>query len=121
MNRCIVQYKQKPIGYIQFYLIDQNERLVYGYPWDKLIYGTDQFIGMSGMWNHGIGKQLVQSMIKYLFEEKKADRVVMDPQVQNKRAIACYEKCGLQKVKKLSTHEKHEGKKRDCWLMEKRR
>jgi len=117
--RCIVEYQGEPVGYIQFYLLDQDELVEYGYAGlDQVIYGTDQFIGEIGMWNHGIGAKMVRSMIKYLAEEKKANRVVMDPHVKNGRAIACYEKCGLKKVKLLKAHELHEGELRDSWLME---
>ena len=36
-------------------------------------------------------------MVAYLIEEKGADRIVMDPQTWNERAIRCYEKCGFEK------------------------
>lgn len=50
--------------------------------------------------------------------ETKNLAVVMDPQTWNKRAIRCYEKCGIKKVKILPEHEFHEGRYRDCWLIE---
>ncbi|GGH77173.1 aminoglycoside 6'-N-acetyltransferase [Pullulanibacillus pueri] len=116
---CIIEFEGHSIGYIQFYPIDEEEREEYGYQdVDEKIYGTDQFIGEVGYWNSGIGQQLVRSMIEYLVEKEKVDRVVMDPQAWNKRAIACYEKCKLRKVKELPKHELHEGVWRDCWLME---
>lgn len=118
-TRCIVEFDGHPIGYIQFYLLDQDSCIEYGYgATDEVVYSTDQFIGEVNMWNQGIGKHLIKSIVAYLFEERKADRVVMDPQVQNTRAIECYERCGLKKVKLLKEHEKHEGELRDCWLME---
>ena len=57
-------------------------------------------------------------MIRYLIEHKKADRIVMDPQTRNTRAIKCYEKCGFKKVKILPSRELHEGEYQDCWLIE---
>ena len=78
----------------------------------------DQFIGESTYWNKGIGTQLVRAMVAYLIEEKGADRIVMDPQTWNERAIRCYEKCGFKKVKLLPENELHEGEYRDCWLIE---
>ncbi|MBS4174388.1 GNAT family N-acetyltransferase [Bacillus sp. FJAT-49736] len=116
---CLVEYEGVEIGYIQFYPIEAEEREEYGYAGlNDVIYGTDQFIGEVDYWGKGIGKLLVHSMIEYLVEEKGADRVVMDPQCWNERAIACYEKCGMKKVKHLPKHEMHEGELRDCWLME---
>lgn len=57
-------------------------------------------------------------MIKFLIGHKNADRIVMDPQTRNTRAIKCYEKCGFNKVRLLPSSEFHEGKYQDCWLTE---
>lgn len=117
--RCIIEYETIPIGYIQFYPLSSEERDEYGYHDNRMIiYGNDQFIGDTNYWDQGIGTMLVRSMIEYLLGEKKVDKVVMDPQSWNRRAIACYEKCNFVKKKLLVEHEMHEGKKRDCWLME---
>ena len=53
----------------------------------------------------------------HLFEAKGADWVILDPHVDNARAIRAYEKCGFRKIKLLPEHEWHEGKYVDCWLM----
>jgi aminoglycoside 6'-N-acetyltransferase len=45
----------------------------------------------------------------------------MDPQLRNKRALRCYEKCGFTPVKILPQHEQHEGIMEDCHLIEKRK
>ncbi|MDR0268418.1 GNAT family N-acetyltransferase [Paenibacillus sp.] len=82
------------------------------------IFGMDQFIGEPDYWNRGIGTVLIQSMVKYLLVELKADRIVMDPQAWNTRAVRVYEKCGFIKKKLLPQHERHEGEYRDCWLIE---
>lgn len=118
-TRCIVENRGHPIGYIQFYELEEEERTEYGYgDTDEIIYGTDQFIGEADYWNKGIGTQLIQSMLAYLINEQQARKVVMDPQAWNHRAISCYEKCDFQKIKLLEKHEQHEGQMRDCWLME---
>jgi aminoglycoside 6'-N-acetyltransferase len=115
--RCIVEFKDNDIGYVQFYPLDDATKYDYGY-FEENVFGTDQFIGEVEYWNKGIGKLLVSSMVEYLIEEKKAKRVVMDPRSSNTRAIICYEKCGFQKVKLLPKYELHEGEYEDCWLME---
>lgn len=118
-SRCLVEVGDKPIGYIQFYELEEDERIEYGYgETNEIIYGTDQFIGDIEYWNKGMGTKLVQSMVAYLRDEKQAQKVVMDPQTWNVRAIACYEKSGFRKIKLLKQHELHEGQMRDCWLME---
>lgn len=115
--KCIVEFDGNEIGYIQFYQLDDETKKEYGY-YDGNIYGADQFIGEIEYWNKGIGTLLVTSMVKFLIEHKKADRLVMDPQIRNTRAIKCYEKCGFKKVKILAKNELHEGVYQDCWLIE---
>ena len=113
----MVEYANKAIGYVQFYQLDDETKKEYGYIHEN-VYGTDQFIGEVEYWNKGIGTLLVRAMTKFLIEHEKADRVVMDPQARNTRAIKCYEKCGFNKVKFLPKRELHEGEYQDCWLME---
>jgi aminoglycoside 6'-N-acetyltransferase len=116
---CIVEFEEIPIGYIQYYQLDETTRNTYGYDnTSEVICGIDQFIGEVDYWNRGIGQLLVQSMVEFLVEQKLANKVVMDPQTWNKRAIHCYEKCGFKKIKLLPKHELHEGEYRDCWLIE---
>ncbi|TSB45535.1 GNAT family N-acetyltransferase [Alkalicoccobacillus porphyridii] len=117
-NRCAVEWEGQTIGYVQYYPIDEEERKTYGLMDNKsLIYGLDQFIGEKDFWNKGIGTILVQTMTDFLTIELKVEQVVMDPQVTNTRALACYEKCGFVKQKRLPEHEWHEGQYRDCWLI----
>lgn len=118
-TRCIVIHEDTPIGYIQHYPIGENERKIYGYSdSEDVIFGMDQFIGEPEYWDKGIGTELVNLTIERIIMEKQAGRIVLDPQTWNERAIHCYEKCGFQKVKLLPEREWHEGKYRDCWLME---
>lgn len=117
--RCIVEYEGQPIGYIQYYYVDEITKKEYDYKtFNGKIIGIDQFIGETHLWNQGIGRKLVSAMVKYLFEYEHANKVIMDPQAWNERALACYEKCGFKKVKWLPKHEWHEGELRDCWLIE---
>jgi aminoglycoside 6'-N-acetyltransferase len=118
-TRCIIEYSKIPIGYIQFYPVSEEEREEYGYEnFQGIIFGTDQFIGETKYWGQGIGKLLMKSMINFLITEKGAQKIVLDPQSWNKRAIKCYEKSGFIKVKLLPKQELHEGELKDCWLME---
>jgi len=119
VTRCIVQYKERDIGYLQFYLIDDEELEVYGYVgFEGQIFGMDQFIGEPDLWNQGMGSRLIKETVNYLIEAKQAEKIVMDPQAWNKRALRVYEKIGFVKKKYLEQHEQHEGELRDCWLIE---
>ncbi|WP_078546828.1 GNAT family N-acetyltransferase [Litchfieldia alkalitelluris] len=114
----IIIHKGIEIGYIQYYRINETTSKLTGYHPEERIYGMDQFIGNTNYWNKGIGTLVVSQMVKYLITNKSADRILMEPQMQNVRAIKCYEKCGFKKVRILPEHELHEGKYRDCWLIE---
>lgn len=116
--RCIVEYDGEAIGYIQFYSLDNQSKMAYGYDKNQAVYGTDQFIGEHAFWNRGIGKLLVSSTVEYLSNVIGADKIIMDPQTWNERAIHCYERCGFKKIKLLPKHEMHEGELKDCWLIE---
>ncbi|ANS74729.1 2-aminoglycoside phosphotransferase [Paenibacillus yonginensis] len=119
ITACIIRHYGRDIGYMQVYEIEEAERKLYGYAdFQEVIYGMDQFIGEPDCWNRGLGTELVDAMVAYLAEERKASRIVMDPQAWNARAIRVYEKCGFVKKQLLPKHEWHEGEYRDCWLME---
>ena len=42
---CIIEYKDQPIGYIQYYKVQERNLERYGYTGNHGIYGIDQFIG----------------------------------------------------------------------------
>ena len=117
-KRCLVELNEIPIGYIQMYPVDSEWKALYGYEESQNVWGMDQFIGEPLFWGKGIGTNLVQAAITYIIESLGAEAIVMDPRVNNERAISCYEKCGFKKVKILKKHELHEGKLEDCWMME---
>lgn len=119
VNRCIIQYNGQGIGYLQYYLIDEEDRREYGYTdLEGRIFGMDQFIGETGYWNKGIGTKLINAMTTYLAAEEQASKIIMDPQAWNERALRVYDKCGFKKIRLLEQHEWHEGEYRDCWLIE---
>ncbi|HSU79377.1 MAG TPA: GNAT family N-acetyltransferase [Candidatus Angelobacter sp.] len=119
VQRCLISFEGNKIGYLQFYLLDDEGKAEYGYPnLQACVFGMDQFIGEKGYWGHGVGTSFVKMILEYLTKQEKADRVVLDPQAWNTRAIRCYEKCGFKKVRLLEQHEWHEGEWRDCVIME---
>ncbi len=116
--RCIIEYNEKNIGYIQYYKLDDVEitRLLQSDKNDSC-YGVDLFIGETDYWNIGIGTQVMRKITKYLCDEKNAKYIIVDPQCRNLRAIKCYEKSGFKKIKIIEKCELHEGKLEDCCLM----
>lgn len=117
--KVILEYDSKPIGYGQIYELTDEDFSHYGYDSrNGMVYGTDQFIGEPDYWNKGIGTEYLKLVLHFLRKEKHADAVVMDPHQDNVRAIKCYQKVGFQIIKSLPEHELHEGRMKDCYLME---
>ena len=118
-TRCIIEYFKEPIGYLQFYPLAEDEYVEYGYKaLSNNMYGVDMFLGETQYWNKGIGTDTMKEIVKYLICKKGAQKILLDPQCRNTRAIACYKKSGFKKTQLLPDCEMHEGKKEDCWLME---
>jgi len=117
---CIIYYRNIPIGYLQYYLLDdlaETDKKMYCLEQTDNVYAIDLFIGETKYWNRGIGTKILSIFVNYLFAVLLADKIVIDPHIDNARAIRCYEKCGFVKIKLLPAHELHEGEYSDCWLM----
>jgi aminoglycoside 6'-N-acetyltransferase len=115
---CLIEFLKRPVGYLQFCLILPAEAEEYGYPADERIFGVDLFIGATELFGCGLGRRSLRCILSYLFTELGAQRVILDPRVDNIRAIRSYTAAGFRKVKLLPRHELHEGRLVDCWLME---
>lgn len=115
---CIIEFNGKAIGYIRYYTIDNDEKAEYGYENNELIYGIDLFIGEIEYQNKGIGEKAIKSLINYIQINKCPNKIIIDPRIDNKRAIRCYEKCGFITKKLLLGQELHEGVYCDNLLME---
>lgn len=113
----MVLWENQPVGYLQAYPLQADDLSRYGYCLDEQIFGMDMFIGETARWGMGIGTRLVNACTDTL-ARFKASRVVLDPRVENARAIHVYQKCGFRIVKRLVQAEYHEGAWHDCWLME---
>ena len=117
--RMIFEYGHTPIGYGQAYRLSGELFEEYGYPDSgRNVFAMDQFIGEPDCWNKGIGTAYLKLMAEYLKEEKAAERILLDPHKNNPRAVRAYEKAGFRIIGSLPEHELFEGKKEDCWLME---
>jgi len=111
---CIFEWDGEPLGYIQFCPHDQGE---YGFVPSERVWGIDLYIGEPDYWHRGIGPQVVRASAEYLLASGRADRVTIDPETWNRRAIRSYEKAGFAKWRFMPRAELHEGEMRDAWLM----
>ncbi|TFD99488.1 GNAT family N-acetyltransferase [Jeotgalibacillus salarius] len=94
---CIAMYQNQPIGYIQFYVIQEAEINTYHLDSNQKVYGIDQFIGEVQLWGKGIGTALIRLMLSFL-ENRGASAIVLEVKNDNIRAIKSYEKCGFEKT-----------------------
>lgn len=118
INSCIIEYQNHPIGYIQYFDIKPYEA---DYEMENTndIWAIDLWIGEPNFWDKGIGSKALKLIVDHIFKDKKAKKIIIDPHVDNLRAIHVYEKVGFKKVKILKAHEAYKNTKVDAWLMEK--
>ncbi|HHJ0490126.1 TPA: GNAT family N-acetyltransferase [Legionella pneumophila] len=97
----IIYLDQKPIGFIQYYcLADHLPEGISGHNtslFDKAtpeqLAGIDLFIAEPSCRGVGLGRQIIRHFIAKQLYRFKA--VVVDPQIGNEQAIACYQKAGF--------------------------
>ncbi|XKE94664.1 acetyltransferase [Metaplanococcus flavidus] len=106
----IAETAGKPFAFMQCCRLTDEDYKIYGYSIEETIYGIDQFIGEPELFGKGYGTQMVTEFLSFIFNERGADVVTVDPELTNPRAIRCYEKCDFQKVKQIDGERK--------WLME---
>jgi aminoglycoside 6'-N-acetyltransferase len=85
----VISYDDIPIGIIQYQLINDEDKLLYGVDCDKC-YEIDLFIGKLDYQNMGIGRNCIRMVSNYLFEDKFAELLVLCPLKSNVKAINCY-------------------------------
>ncbi len=92
----IIKSNNKDIGLVQIYKFANDIHLDLGNY--QNIYEYDLFIGEETYLNKGIGQNIVNNINKKIYEEYKADAIILRPFKRNIRAIKCYEKCDYKKI-----------------------
>lgn len=100
----MIEYEDKPIGIIQYQLINDENKKLYGLN-EKKSYEIDIFIGELNLHNKGIGKTSINLMSNYLYKEKNANVLIMCPLKNNYNAINCYKSCGFTIKKEFETED----------------
>ncbi len=78
----IVEAAGEPVGYIQYYVDDPTSG------------GIDMFLIPSAR-GRGLGPDAARALVGYLLEARGWRRVIVDPGVENARAIRAWEKAGF--------------------------
>jgi aminoglycoside 6'-N-acetyltransferase len=101
----IIEYKNTPIGYMQYYPITTAQLKLYGYSEEnEKVFGVDQFIGDTSFWGKGIGTTMIGLLLDCINLKEGIQRVLLDVKNTNVRAIRCYKKCGFQIVRSLENN-----------------
>ena len=120
---CIIECNKISIGYVQFYIINYVNYDIEKELFDKIIskdevvFAIDIFIADSINRNKGIGSRVIKLLVNTLFSIYDADSILIDPKVNNKRAINCYKKCGFKECFIVKEREEQNGIKYDNLIM----
>ncbi len=100
----IIYFEQKPIGYIvccdlfAYRTLCPNPKGLFTQE-EPGTFCMDLFIAEEDYLNKGYGTQIVKDFVQKIFTDFKAKVIYIDPSLDNKRAIRCYEKAGFKTVK----------------------
>ncbi len=115
---CLVHLDGRPIGYLQFYRYEVAEwRAAVGLGEGEDAWGIDLFLAEEADRGRGVGTRLLAGTLARLSQERGASLVLIDPHLDNPRAIACYRKAGFVARRVLPAHEERAGVLRDALLM----
>jgi aminoglycoside 6'-N-acetyltransferase len=99
----VIQYKDRPIGIIQSYLVSDYPEHAKSIQLDKSV-GIDLFIGEEDCIGKGYGTEVLRQFVRRIVRDhyKDAEYVVVDPEIGNLPSIKAFEKAGFQKGRVVS-------------------
>ena len=74
-------------------------------------------IGEKDYWGRGYGKDIIQTLLHFLFNTLNLERVQLDTWSGNTQAVRCYEKCGFSIEGRLRSNEYVNGTYYDTIIM----
>lgn len=100
LHPFIAYRNEKPIGFIKYHHMNDEDRAVFpNVEFPHLSVGIDLFIGEPAYLNKGYGTRLLKEFTAFTKKREPACKTIMiDPAVDNERAIACYKKVGFKEV-----------------------
>lgn len=104
INLMVVEYNSQPFAYIQNYrVIDWPQDYFLSFP--KTTRAIDTFIGREDFLNKRHGRKYLHQHVQNLIRDG-AEQIIIDPYLENKRAIKAYQSAGFHQH---SLHNPDEG------------
>ena len=94
--------EEKAVGFIQYYSVTNGNPNWWPDEPGPDVFGIDTFLAEEENLNKGLGTEMVKHFVKFLFDEKNAMQVRVDPRPDNFRAIRCYEKAGFNQIQPIT-------------------
>ncbi len=115
LTACIIELDEKPIGYLQFYNVNNETYEISKLKYKEIVkdnqkaVAIDLFLGDDNSRDKGIGTKTIKMLIATLFNQYKTDVILIDPKINNERAIKCYKKCGFKECFVIKEREEMNG------------
>jgi RimJ/RimL family protein N-acetyltransferase len=99
----IASLENKPIGFIQFYVVMGSGDGWWERETDPGARGIDQFLANQEQLGKGLGRTMIDAFLNQLFQDPLVPKVQTDPSPENERAIRCYRRVGFVDVAEVVT------------------
>lgn len=98
LRAYIVHAGDRPVGFIQSYVVMGSGDGWWEDETDPGARGTDQFLANEGELGQGRGSAMLRAFLAQLFADPAVTVVQTDPDPANERAIRCYRRAGFREV-----------------------
>lgn len=96
IRHFIVLHNGQPIGFCQYYTIDNSEEDEYRSYMHMNAYSIDYVIGEEDFLGRGFGKLVVQGLCARIFDEEKGEVIVVKPEAENDKSCGTLLSVGFQ-------------------------
>ncbi len=98
----LMYFDDLPMGYISYYIAN---RIGSGWWPDQQdgTYGIDLFIGLQEKLGCGYGSLFLKGFVDFLLKKPEVKKIIIDPSIDNFRAIRCYKNAGFRPQGQVST------------------
>jgi aminoglycoside 6'-N-acetyltransferase Ib len=103
VSSYIALLNERPIGFIQSYVVMGSGSGWWEDVTDPGVRGIDQFLCNAHELGQGLGTRMVSAFVDKLFSDSRVTQVQTDPKPTNVRAIRCYQKSGFQPIREIDT------------------